>query len=244
MVSGERGHDRAGRRRAGSAGPVRVRLKSSGSLPWRGIDGRRWKPDVVSLDRVSSGRRAAKGGMLEGARGPRGRISGAGVRSHRRQAGPVRKTVEVLLSGAVGMALVGILLALLHVGSAPPASADQSPSPGSHATATAPAALPGPASGQGSGIGGATGVAGSDTQSRSGAAAAAHQSTAPVPQSTSLGGASASAGGSRGASPSAAPGSSSPAPGLVGGAVGGVVGGVAGLVGQLVGGLSGGGGSG
>ena len=75
MVRRERAGDRAGRRRARGAGPVRVRLKSPGSLPRRGIDGRRWNPGVVSLDRVNSGRRSAKGGTVEGARGPRGQRS-------------------------------------------------------------------------------------------------------------------------------------------------------------------------
>jgi len=244
---------------ADSARGARVRFTSAASPPVRsrrggstGDDGSvTWYHSIgwaeVGGLRSVGGRR---GGTLEGERGPRGRISGAGGRSsHRRQAGPVRKTVEVLLSGAVGMALVGILLALLHVGSSPPASAEESPSPGQHASATVPAALPGPASGQEAGIGGAggNGMAGAagGTQDRSGAAAAAHGSTAPASQTRAQGGASASATGSRSASPSAVPASSSPAPGLlggaVGGAVGGVVGGVAGVVGQLVGGLSGGG---
>ena len=198
------------------------------------------------------------GGASGGPRGQRekpgaGDRAGAGV--HRKQAGPVRKTVEVVVSGAAGMGLVGGLLVLLHAGGMPPAVAAESPPAlahppiGTSRTASAsPIGVLGGTDGGGSGsVGGAAGTGGDHP----GAGAAAQVSTAvPLVPSSSPVAVASSAAPSQSASPdpSGSPShSATPTPspsassaGLLGGAVSGVVGGLAGLVGQLVGGLSGG----
>ncbi|MGH3417850.1 MAG: hypothetical protein ACRDSS_15365, partial [Actinocrinis sp.] len=61
---------------------------------------------------------------LKGARADSG-----GRRRARREAGPVRKSVEVIVSGLAGMALVAILIAVLHAHAGPSAQAAVSPSP-------------------------------------------------------------------------------------------------------------------
>lgn len=173
--------------------------------------------------------------------------------AHRKQAGPVRQTVEVVVSGAAGMALVGGLLVLLHAGGMPPAVAAESPPPRTHAPTgilTVQPAAPINALGGGDGANGSGGnVTGGVQQTAAGAAA---QVTTAVPVAPPSSRAAESGGASQSpiSSPDASaspPHSATPSPspsgsqaGALGGAVSGVVGGLAGLVGQLVGGLSGG----
>jgi hypothetical protein len=172
--------------------------------------------------------------------------------AHRKQAGPVRKTIEVVVSGAAGMALVGGLLVLLHAGGMPPAVAAEIPPPRTHApTGTLTVQPAAPINALGGGNGGSGGnVAGGVQQTAVGAAAqvstAVPVAPPPSPAAAESGGASQSPNSSPDASaspphsPSPSPSPSASPAGALGGAVSGVVGGLAGLVGQLVGGLSGG----
>lgn len=155
-----------------------------------------------------------------------------------RPAGPVRKTVEVVISGAIGMGIVLLIVLLLRGspgGSAPDGGqtaqpvtpASGSPSHSSRTLSPAPVGYP----------------------ASSGDVRTTPCGTPPCQSSAPAGPSSAPAGGGA-PSPSNTPtpgvSSTTPAstpPGLVGGAVGGVtgaVGGVAGAVGGLVGGLVGG----
>jgi hypothetical protein len=165
---------------------------------------------------------------------------------HRRQAGRLRKAVEALLSGLVGVALVGLALVLLHKDSVPPrviaVGPSQLPSVPRYGSSSAPGSSQG---GDGSGIGGAAvgGIGGAPmAQPSSTELGAADSSSAPsVPSTTSAASdsGSPSPSASRRHSPSPSPTPSSSAD-MLGGMVGGIVGGVGGLVGGVVGGLSGG----
>lgn len=162
----------------------------------------------------------------------------------RREAGPLRKTAEVLASGAVGMLLVAGIIVLFHSGSSPTNGTgrlpDGGPTYGSGDT-NGGTLLPAPYGAVAGGLGDG-GPGGEQTgAAQVGSPAVA---TATVPSTTNPANASTAPGGpSSGSSSSGAP-SPSSTDGLLGGVVGGVgavVGGVTGAVGSLVGGLLGGG---
>jgi hypothetical protein len=163
-------------------------------------------------------------------------------RRHRvREAGPVRKTVEVVVSALFGMAVVGVVLMLLQSGSSP---ASQGPYPPVSSTETAAGYGGDGGLGIRSADAGSQGPSGSGTvysaqpaptpsASAQGASAAGQSGasepvgTAPAAGSSTQGSTQpgASATGTAAASASASSGS-----GALGGVVGGLVGGVLGLL--------------
>ena len=177
--------------------------------------------------------------------GAQGRTKGPSVMALKRHArgprpaGPVRKTVEVVVSGAIGMAVVLVLVFLLRAGSGgsvpdggpTPQPAGSSADPAGHSVRTlSPAPV------------GYSASAGGAKPPPCAAAPCQSPAVTSTPSAPPAGGAA------PGSSNTPTPGnpSSTPAstpPGLVGGAVGGVtgaVGGVTGAVGGLVGSLVGG----
>lgn len=156
------------------------------------------------------------------------------------EAGPVRKTVEVLVSALFGMAVVGVILVLLQGGSSP-----ASQGPGPQGVGTTQAGLDG-------GGDGGLGIRSADPGTQSSAsgtiysaqpaptrsqptegATVAQQTGTTVPTggagTTAKGGGGSSTGASATATASAST-SSSASTGALGGVVGGLVGGVLGLL--------------
>ena len=158
-----------------------------------------------------------------------------------REAGRVRKTVEVIVSGLFGVAVVGVVVMLLQGGSSPAAVI---PSPTSTGLGQG-----GPSNGADGGLGINSAAAGTQNPSASSVnaaatgspqspaqgATAAQETATREPATTSAASTgtaqSSASAGTASASASAAPSaSSSSGAGLLGGVVGGLVGGVLGLL--------------
>jgi hypothetical protein len=165
-----------------------------------------------------------------------------------REAGPVRKTVEVVVSALFGMAVVGVVLVVLQGGTSP---ASQGPDPA--ATLTVPTAD------QGVGADGGIGIRSGDTGTQSATGSGATEySAVPAPNPTTpaqgaepaqesgtgVPASSSRAGGTAGASQTSGTGSARPSTGASGGASASAsassgTGALGGLVGGLVGGVLG-----